>query len=426
MTQGLFKATATLLTGNVAAHALPLLLGPALTRTYSPEAFGQFALLWTLATNVAVVACARYEYALPLERTEPEAAQLMALCGHVLAAVGLATLCAAGVLAWRSGMAIYWLLPLAVLALGATQWLTMWATRAERFGLLSSARLVQYGGGAVLQLALGWWALGPTGPTASTDGAGLWGLCAGAIATALLAAWLLARPAPLGGWADCLRTPWPALRAMALRHRDFPLLNTPHAFVGALQDTLTLLAVTAWSGDAAAGLWAMSLRYLKAPASLLGGALSQALYPRLVQAPNAQAARQAVHHSMRLLAAIALPMTVVLLLWGPAVFTAFFGNRWAGAGELARALAPYISLHFIASPLAVTTLAWKAQAWALRLALVGQVAFCAGLLAGLALNGLTGAAWGISASMLLYFGYYFWALATWKDIPHEGRDESLA
>ena len=48
------------------------------------------------------------------------------------------------------------------------------------------------------------------------------------------------------------------------------------------------------------------------------------------------------------------------------------------------------------------------------------------LLAGLALNGLTGAAWGISASMLLYFGYYFWALATWKDIPHEGRDESLA
>lgn len=426
MTQGLFKATATLLTGSVAAHALPLLLGPALTRTYSPEAFGQFALLWTLSTNVAVVACARYEYALPLERAEPEAAQLMALCGHVLAAVGLATLCAAGVLAWRSGMAIYWLLPLAVLALGATQWLTMWAMRAERFGLLSSARLVQYGGGAVLQLALGWWLLGPMGHTVSNDGAALWGLCAGAITTALLAAGLLAQPAPLGGWASCLRTPWSALRAMALRHRDFPQLNTPHAFMGALQDTLTLLAVTAWSGDAAAGLWAMSLRYLKAPASLLGGALSQALYPRLVQAPNAQVARQAVHHSMRLLAAIALPMAAVLLLWGPALFTAFFGSRWAGAGELARALAPYIALHFISSPLAVTTLAWKAQAWALRLALVGQVAFFAGLLVGLALDGLTGAAWGISASMLLYFGYYFWALATWKDIPHEGRDESLA
>ena len=50
--------------------------------------------------------------------------------------MGLATLCAAGVLAWRSGMTIFWLLPLAVLALGATQWLTMWATRAERSELV--------------------------------------------------------------------------------------------------------------------------------------------------------------------------------------------------------------------------------------------------------------------------------------------------
>jgi hypothetical protein len=67
----------------------------------------------------------------------------------------------------------------------------------------------------------------------------------------------------------------------------------------------------------------------------------------------------------------------------------------------------------------VTTLAWRAQAWALRVALAGQVAYFAGLLGGLALGGLTGAAWGLSASMLLYFAYYFWAIATWRNIPHE-------
>ena len=50
--------------------------------------------------------------------------------------------------------------------------------------------------------------------------------------------------------------------------------------------------------------------------------------------------------------------------------------------------------------------------------LVGSLA----LLAGLALGGLEGAAWGISASMLPYFAYYFLTLAHWKNIP----DESLA
>jgi O-antigen/teichoic acid export membrane protein len=407
MTSGLLQATAVLFTGSVAAHALPLLLGPALTRLYSPETFGQFALLWAVATNVAVVACARYDHALPLERDDAQAQDLLALCAATMPRMAALSLAASGVLvAFGQGAGYAWLAP-AVVALAAVQALTLWATRAQRWRPLSLARLVQYGGGAALQLGLGWWM------------GGVHGLCLGAVAAAMMAAWLLARPAPAGGWGTLARVPMSALRAQAAKHRDFPLLNTPHAFLGALQDTLTLVALTAWTGDAAAGLWALSLRYLKAPATLVGGALSQALYPRLVQAPDAASARRAVRQSMAALAALALPLMLVLLVGAPALFTFFFGPAWAGAGELARALAPYIALHFIASPLAVTTLAWRAQGWALRLALAGQVAYFAGLLGGLALGGLTGAAWGLSASMLLYFAYYFWAIATWRNIPHE-------
>ncbi len=410
MSTGLLRATATLLTGSVVAHALPLLLGPALTRLYSPAEFGQFALLWALATNVAVIGCARYEFALPLEKAEPGAAELMALCARLLLLVTAGTVVAGGVMAWLQDMPLAWALPLAALSIAATQWLTLWATRSQRFGLLSLARLVQHGGGALLQLAMGLLKLGSAG------------LLAGAVAAGLLATAALARPAPAGGWAVLWRTPWAPLKAMAARHRDFPLFNTPHAFIGALQDTLTLVAVAAWSGDAAAGLWALSLRYLKAPASLLGSALSQALYPQLLQARSAQEARTIVRKSMLGLAAIALPMAAVLMLWGPWLFTTVFGPQWSEAGPLVRAIAPYIAVHFIASPLSVTTLAWRAQAWALRLALVGQLAFFPGLLIGLALGGLEGAAWGISASMLPYFAYYFLALAHWKHIP----DENLA
>ena len=74
-------------------------------------------------------------------------------------------------------------------------------------------------------------------------------------------------------------------------------------------------------------------------------------------------------------------------------------------------------MHFVAAPLAVVTLAWGAQGWALRLALVGQVAFVAALAAGLELDGLAGAGWGVSIAMTLYFGYYFLRLATWPLTP---------
>ena len=61
---------------------------------------------------------------------------------------------------------------------------------------------------------------------------------------------------------------------------------------------------------------------------------------------------------------------------------------------LARALALYVGAHFVASPLAVVTMAWGAQGWALRLALWGQLAFVIALAAGLALGGLAGGGLG--------------------------------
>ncbi len=125
---------------------------------------------------------------------------------------------------------------------------------------------------------------------------------------------------------------------------------------------------------------------------------------------------------MLALAVVAGLVAALLLLWGPDLFTWIFGAQWSGAGSLARGLGLYIGLHFIASPLSVVTLAWRAQPWALQLSLIGQGVFFAGLGRGLYWGGLEGAAWGVSAAMAVYFVYYFQALAHWNNIP----DESLA
>ncbi|NUP87513.1 MAG: hypothetical protein HUU30_17415 [Burkholderiaceae bacterium] len=55
--------------------------------------------------------------------------------------------------------------------------------------------------------------------------------------------------------------------------------------------------------------------------------------------------------------------------------------------------------------------------WALKLAVVGQVAFLGALAAGLHLGGLTGAGWVVSGVTAVYFGWYFWCLATWPTDP---------
>ena len=412
--RGLLRAVLTLVAGGAIAQALPLLLGPWLTRLYTPQQFGIYHLFAAVSANLAVVACARYEFALPLVGDAADAAALRGLCLRVLAGVtGASAVGAALWFAWSRDGWTAWL-PAAVATLGWLSLATLWATRAQAYRALAVARVVQYGGASLAQAG------------AALLGAGVQGLIVAPLAAAAAAAALLrlplrdeARPAA-GRW-----------RELARRFRDFPLLNTPHAFMGALQDTAAIGLIAAWQGPVAAGFWGLSLRYLKAPATLVGGAVSQALYPRLAAHgasvdPDANAdadahaplrvtreGRAAVRRVMAGLAAIAAPLVLLLWAFAPWAFEALFGAGWRGAGELARTLGLYIGVHFVAAPLAVVTLAWGAQAWALRLALAGQVAFVAALAAGLKLGGLPGAGWGVSIAMTVYFGYYFLRLATW-------------
>jgi O-antigen/teichoic acid export membrane protein len=397
---GLRRSALILLAGSALAQVLPLLLGPWIARLYTPAEYGQFSLVWTVGSNLAVVGCARYEFALALETGDKGAAALLALCLRLLLAMtAMAVLVGAAWMVWAD-LSLAAALPLIVLAASTSQALAQWAARAGQFAVLAWGRVVQWGGGALVQVGFGLLQAGP------------WGLIGGATLATAAAAVLQARPAPAGGWRGLLESQ--PLRAVAHKHRDFPLLNTPHAFAGALQDTLAIAMLAAWLGSPEAGAWALALRYLKAPASLVGGSLSQVLYPRLAQAASLAEARALVRRNLLLLAAIALPLMLALLAFGPWLFEVVFGPEWRGAGELARSLAPYIALHFIASPLSVVLMAWGAQAWGLKLALVGQVLFVAGLAAGLHLGGLAGAGWGVSAAMLLYFGYFFWALWTWE------------
>lgn len=407
---GLLRPTLTLLAGGALAQALPLLLGPWLARLYSPAEWGVYQLFLVVAANIAVVACARYEFALPLAADAAEADALRRLClWLLLAATAISALLGLAWMLWTVPARSAWLplwLPLAVAALGGLSLATLWATRAQRFQALALARVLQHGGTALLQ------------GLAGTLQAGLQGLVAAMVLAAALA-WGVLR-LPLAGWLS-LRAPAEraALGQVLRKHREFPLLNTPHAFLGALQDTVTLALITAWLGPAAAGAWGLALRYLKAPATLVGGALSQALYPRLAAGGGQVTveARATVRRAMLTLAAIAAPLVALLWAFAPPLFAWAFGEPWREAGELARSLALYIGVHFVASPLAVVTMAWQAQAWALRLALVGQGAFLLALVVGLQLGSLAAAGWVVSGVTAVYFGWYFQRLARWPLAP---------
>ena len=69
----------TLMTGTTIAQAIPIAISPILTRIYTPEDFGMFALYMSIASIIAIVATGRYELAIMLPKKDEDAINIVAL-----------------------------------------------------------------------------------------------------------------------------------------------------------------------------------------------------------------------------------------------------------------------------------------------------------------------------------------------------------
>lgn len=406
---------AQLAAASAISQALPMAMAPLLTRSFGAEALGQWAWFAAVAASFATVANARYEYAIPLPRHRIDAGLLLVLAlglspviggATALLAWGLAAL-PAGVLSGRWAQAA-WLRD-AALALGAVvvlsgvqQALMLWNNRHGRFGAIAQARVGQQVLLALAQLAA--WGAG-------------W-LTAGALVSAQLLSllvaplWLTGRGQPArlraARTAMAARRRWRRLRALAWRHRQFPLVNSPHAFVNSLQEALALSLIAASAGVAAAGWYAVMVRLVKAPATLVGGALSEALLSTLAQDwREGRSLRPTLARAMRGLLLPAVGGAVALALLGPALFGWALGSDWTTAGDYARWFAPYVAAHFVCAPLTVAPMVTQRQTGALAFSLVGNALYVLAL-AGMLHAGrpVTEALGAVSVVMPLYFAAY--------------------
>ena len=67
------------MTGTGLAQAIPIAISPILTRIYTPEEFGVFALYMAIASILTVLVTGRYEMAILLPKKDRDAMSLVAL-----------------------------------------------------------------------------------------------------------------------------------------------------------------------------------------------------------------------------------------------------------------------------------------------------------------------------------------------------------
>jgi O-antigen/teichoic acid export membrane protein len=341
-----WRNVATVITGATGAQALTLLAAPLLTRLCTPAEMGSFSVWLGVIAVTSIVATLRVENAMVIDHGR----QQQRLCFGVVAYVAtllavtltLGSLCACA-LGLPSLEMVSW--P-AMAAVGLATWISAniqttlaYAASHRRFGTAARIKLLQAGTIAVSQLALLY---------AGVDGVALLagqliGLCAGLLAGRLL----LSPPRPrLRFFLDR------AQRDYLRKHQAFWRYSLPSSLLNTMVGQLPLFMIGIHHGALAAGLFALTQRVLAAPTALIATSILEVFKRQAVNEFESVGNCVAVYRStFKALVLLALPPTLVLLLFSPALFAWLFGDDWRAAGELARILAPLCFLNFVASPL---------------------------------------------------------------------------
>jgi len=342
------KHVLTLASGTVVAQLIPVLISPLLTRLFTPEDFGIYMLYLSVVNFLIVVGTGRYELAVILPREEEDAVNVAGLTLLITLCVSVAVFFAAAsfsepIARLMGAPAIgKWLIlvPVSLLLTGIFRVMNYWNTRRKKFRLLAGGRIAQSisaGGTNILTGLLG---LGAGGLILGS----LMGL--GAVDTTL-------------SFPDLRRfsrlrrqLSMKKIKAMARRYLDFPKINMFQALIDMLQTSGVVFVISSFFGGTILGLYALTLRVLKAPLTFIGTSIGQVFYQKASEIYNRGGnLKSYVKKTMIALAVVGILPFLILFVFSPYIFVLVFGKSWQESGHYAQILAPWLYINFIYSPL---------------------------------------------------------------------------
>lgn len=339
------RSVSILVGGTSSAQFLIIMASPVLTRLYTPSDFGILAVFAGLLALLGVIASLRYEIAIPLPKTDQDAANVVALC---LLLVGSSAM-ASGVLVFSIGKFVasnlgapsltehLWILPFGVALSGTYTVFNYWAVRTKDFSTVASTKIRQ--------------SLATVGVQLLTFKAGALALLLGQTGGQGVGTLRLAKSALQKD--EFRHLSLSGVKEAAVVHRRFPLYSVPAALANTGSKHLLPLALSAFFGAMPAGLFFIAHRIVFLPSSLLGAAISKVYLSEAAEARRQGTLGSLTTQTHDKLAKISMPVAVLVAFVSPEMFFYVFGPDWKQAGEFASYMAPWLYMQFCTSAMTV-------------------------------------------------------------------------
>ena len=328
-----------LLSANVVAQAIGLLVYPILTRMYLPEDFALLNLFISIASVVALFATLEYHYAIVLPKEDDKALSLVHLCFLIVAVVFVIS-CLTIPLASQiadlfnaPNLAHYWwMLPLLVLGMGIWNILNYWYIRCKAFMQISNYQISQS-------------VLSATGKISF----GALGCMNGGLIVASVLAFILSLFISIGlAWKKylcMLLSRSDDVRTVAKEYANFPKFSLPRALVNSVGLSLPVWLLTPHFGLGKVGYLSLATMAAFVPLNIIARACYQVMYQKVSEKVQRQEPIQSIILRFIIFAIIIMMVGLaVIYIFVPQLVTFLFGADWIESAYIIRRLLPYLLL----------------------------------------------------------------------------------
>jgi O-antigen/teichoic acid export membrane protein len=340
--------------GSIIVQIIALLITPFLTRLYTPEQFGSYALAISLVTILSVIVTARYEMAIMLPKSEATAQSILFLSFFIALAISL--LISVLILIFDDyvdsylGLKISFLIPVLVLLSGLHQAFKVFFNRRKAYKKMAINNVEQASTAGFTQLIFGWL-------NYST-----YGLLIGMFVGQIVAVIRFFIHAKRLGALDLSKVVF--LRGIASSKRYSYLLKfgVPAILTSrAAQESMIFLA-SYFMSIGIVGFILILNRIISIPSSIIGSNLGEVFYQKITETKKNKSFPVVKSFCLKLLI-FSIPIYCAYYLFIKYSFILFFGEEWAGALQYMPYLLIVATFSFIFSSISILFNYYEVQGW---------------------------------------------------------------
>jgi O-antigen/teichoic acid export membrane protein len=329
------RSVAILSSAALIQNALVLATSPILSRLFSPEEFGVAGLLYAFAAIPTVASTGHYFLAIMQTRKRVESVNIIVLSWLIVLSMSfLASVIVTiiyygpdilGGFGGQLGGNIFFI-PAFMLLEACRTVGRIWEVRHADYRSLFRNRMIETIGMIISQITAGLAGIGAIGL--------IGGRLLGVTASAFDLFYTFARD--IGG-SGRKSVRLGKLKQVARRHWRFPAYQTPAELLGCFCRQMPPILLANYFSVEAVGLYWIANRLLERPTQLFGADMNRVFVQRVAEERNrARDPTGLFVKTTLVMAALSLPPFLLVIAFGPELFSLLFGGRWHQAGEYGR------------------------------------------------------------------------------------------